>query len=227
MTTARTAFALSLVFLLVAATSPAFVIAQDPARVLLDPASLTLRPGEIAPVTVLVTNATDVYGLEFHLRFDPAIVEVVDAESGLPASTVAAGDWLRHGFAALNRVNNAVGTIDYAVTLLNPSPAVSGGGPVAVIAFKGKAVGASALTVQQAILASRQGKEITSQWQSGTLTVSSTAAASAPTAAPGTASSSPLLPLRVSAPELVVVGCAVLAVGTLAMLARRRKSPMR
>ena len=145
-----------------------------------DPPSLTLRPGEQGTIAIRVDNAADVYGVELHLRFDPALVEVVDAQPGQPGTQIAAGDWLAQGFAAVNKADNTAGTIDYAVTLINPAPALSGGGAVAVITFKGKAAGTSPLTVQKAIIASRQGKEIASQWQNGAITVAGAAGATAP-----------------------------------------------
>jgi len=195
----------------------AYAAGDGPALVQGDPASLTLGPGDVRSISLRVDNAADVYGVELHLRFDPAILEVIDPQTGQPARAIAPGDWMRHGFAALNRVDNTAGLIDYAVTLVAPAPSLSGGGPVAVITFRGKAVGATQLTVQKAIVASREGKEIASQWRHATLTV--TSPAPPPAAAPSNAAA----PARFGAPELALAAFAVLALVLLAALVRRRR----
>ena len=75
----------------------------------LEPPSVTLRPGEQGTIAVRVDNTADVYGVEFHLGFDPALVEVVDAMPGQAGTQIAAGDWLQGGFAAVNKADNATG----------------------------------------------------------------------------------------------------------------------
>lgn len=227
----RPAIIASLVCLLVCTPVLAYAAADGPALVHVTPASLTLRPGEVGSVTLSVDNADDVYGVELHLRFDPAIVEVVDPQTGQPAAAIASGEWLRHGFVALNRASNAAGTIDYAVTLVNPAPPLSGSGPVAVITFKGKAAGAGALTVQQAIVASRQGKEIASQWQHGAITVAGGAplaaagSSEAPSAPPTTAPTRPDSPQQAGfgATGLALAAFAALAVAMVGILVWRRR----
>lgn len=219
----RAVVVLGLFCLRVVASSVAYAAADGPALVLTEPASLTLRPGETGAITIRVDNAADVYGVEFHLRFDPALVEVVDALSGQPVSVIAPGEWMKHGFAALNHANNSAGAIDYAVTLVNPSPSLTGGGPVAVITFRGKAAGAGALTIQKAIVASRQGKEIASQWENATLTVSGAAAPPAVAAAPVASPPAPAPRLRVGAPELALAAFGVVTAGALGVLVRRRR----
>lgn len=151
---------------------PASLAASPQVIVRPDPLSLGMRSGDRGSISIRVDNAQNLYGLEFHLSFDPNIVEVVDADSSKPGVQLEAGGWLKGGFAAVNKADNAKGTIDYAVTLLNPAPPINGGGIVATISFKAKKDGTSPLKIVKAILATREAQEINSQWQNGAIGVS-------------------------------------------------------
>ena len=142
-----------------------------------DPLSVGLKSGEQGAVSILVDNAQQMYGVEFHLQFDPDVVEVVDADSTKPGVQIKPGDWLSNTFVAVNKVDNETGKIDFAVTLLNPAPPVSGSGPIATITFKAKNDGNSPLKVDKEIIASREGNEIKSVWQNGAIGVSPLGAA--------------------------------------------------
>lgn len=137
-----------------------------------DPQSIGLKSGEQGSISLRVDDAQNMYGIEFHLTFDPNVVEVVDADASKPGVQIASGDWLKNSFVAVNKADNAAGKIDYAITLLNPAPPVNGGGTIAKITFKGKNNGTSPLKVQKAVLATRDAKEIKAQWQDGAIGVS-------------------------------------------------------
>lgn len=137
-----------------------------------DPQSIGLKSGEQGSISLRVDDAQGMYGIEFHLSFDPNVVEVVDADASKPGVQMAPGDWLKNSFVAVNKADNAAGKIDYAVTLLNPAPPVSGSGTIATVTFKGKNNGTSPLRVQKALLATRDAKEIKSEWQDGAIGVS-------------------------------------------------------
>ena len=137
-----------------------------------DPLAVGLKSGEEGTVSILVDNAEQMYGVEFHLQFDPNVVQVVDADSSKPGVQVAAGDWLNNTFVAVNKADNETGKIDFAVTRLNPAPPVSGSGVIATITFKAKNNGTSPLKVEKEIIASREGNEIKSVWQDGAIGVS-------------------------------------------------------
>lgn len=153
-------------------TVAATAFAEASATLRTDPQSLGLKPGETGTVTIRASDVQNMYGVEFHLTFDPNIVEVVDADAAKPGAQIAQGDWLKNSFVAVNKADNAAGKIDYGVTLLNPAPAVSGSGVIATITFKAKGNGTSPLRIDKAILASRDGKEIKSAWQDGAVGVS-------------------------------------------------------
>jgi hypothetical protein len=138
-----------------------------------DPLALGVRSGEQGTISLQVADVQNMYGLEFHLTFDPNIVEVVDADASKPGVQIKPGDWFKNSFVATNKADNTIGKIDFAVTLLNPAPPVNGDGVTAAITFKAKNNGTSPLKVEKAILASRDGKEIKSVWQDGAIGVSS------------------------------------------------------
>jgi hypothetical protein len=121
-----------------------------------DPVSLGLRSGAQGTVSIRVENAQALYGIEFHLKFDPKVVQVMDADRGQDGVQLIPGDWFADGFLAVNNVDNSKGTIDYAVTLLNPAEPLDGSGTIATITFKARQDGTSPLKISKAILATRE-----------------------------------------------------------------------
>lgn len=151
---------------------PLLRAAEPQAVIRPDPLTLGLKTGESKTVAMRVEQAQDLYGLEFHLRFDPKILQVQDADNETVGVQIESGDWLQDGFVATNQVDNKRGTIDYAATLLNPAPALSGDGIAATIQFKALRDGTSPLQIEKAILATRDAQEIESQIQDGAVGVS-------------------------------------------------------
>ena len=75
--------------------------------------------------------------------FDTAIAQAEDADSNLGngVQLQPLGDLLSPDFVVKNEIDNDAGTVWYAVTQLNPSPAVSGSGPIARLFLRGIAPG--------------------------------------------------------------------------------------
>lgn len=137
-----------------------------------DPLSLGLKPGAEKTVTLLFEDVQELYGIEVHLTFDSKLVEVVDADPDKPDVQIQSEDWLKDGFIAANRADNAAGKIDFAATLLNPAPPVNGSKSFAQITFRAKNDGTSPLKIEQVILTTRDAQVIPSQQQNGQLGVS-------------------------------------------------------
>ncbi len=91
----------------------------------------------VLTVDVMAENVTDLYGLEVHLKYDPAVLEAQDIKADQEGVQIEPGALLSvdKGFVVANQVNPAEGKITYAITLLNPAPPVNGSGPVARISF--------------------------------------------------------------------------------------------
>ena len=76
----------------------------------------------------MLEGARDVYGVEVHLAFDPAHVQVQDGDLVRPGVQIAPGQAYQtdQSFVALNQVDNAQGRIDYAATLVGHADGLSG-----------------------------------------------------------------------------------------------------
>ena len=176
---------------LLAAARLAFPAEAAAPTVSLGGAVLEVAAGQTAPLSVAVTDVQDLYGMELHLRFDPAVVQVADADPGKDGIQVAAGDFLSADFVAQNQADNQAGSIDYAVTQVNPNEPRSGSGTLLVIRFQGGAAGgASQLEVTNGLLTTRDGDLIPVTFASGEVRVKgASAVAGNATATPTTPSS--------------------------------------
>lgn len=152
---------------------------------------LDVPAGETATLLVSVAEVQNLYGIEIHLRFDPAVVQVADADTSTDGVQVAAGDFLSADFVAQNLADNQAGTIDYAVTQINPSEPKSGSGTLLAIQFQGVGAGrASLVEVADQILSTLDGEIIPATVVSGQLRVGGSMTSGA-TAAPPSATGSP------------------------------------
>ena len=152
---------------------------------------LEIAAGQTEPLSVTVADVQDLYGLEIHLRFDPAVVQVADADPSKDGIQVAAGDFLSADFVAQNQVDNQAGSIDYAVTQVNPNEPKSGSGTLLVIRFQGGAAGgASPLEVTSGLLTTRDGDLLPVTFASGEVRVKGTPAVAGSATATPTANAS-------------------------------------
>ena len=166
--------------------------AQEPVVVRVAPANLTLAVGGTSDVAVEIVDVEGLYGFDVQLSFDPAKVEVVDADPDKPGVQVSLGRMLDSGMSVRESADNVAGTIHYAMTQLNPSEAKSGTGNLIVIKLRGKAAGNTNLTITSVDLAKRDASAIPSSLQGGVVTVTAGASTQPthtpiPTQAPPTA----------------------------------------
>jgi hypothetical protein len=98
-------------------------------QVLVVPPSSIVAPGATVTVEVQVRDVSNLYAVDVQLAFDPAVLEVLDAD-GEPANgtQVIAGSFLSSAymFTAVNRADNTIGEMRYMVSLLTPAAPVSG-----------------------------------------------------------------------------------------------------
>ena len=153
------------------------VVGQGQTQVRIEPASAQLQTGESVTLQIVVADVQGLYGLDVRLDFDPAQVEVLDADPEKEGVQIQPGDFLFPDFVARNQADNQAGTIWFAITQLNPHEAVSGTGAVASITFRGKAAGTSSLSFTYRLLGTRQGNSIEAVTQDGQISVEGTAAA--------------------------------------------------
>lgn len=135
------------------------------------PPALELAPGAWETVYIFIQDVQDLYGLEFQLAFDPNVVKVVDADPDKAGVQIWPADWWKDGFVAVNQVDNEIGRIDFAATLLRPALPASGTRAIAVISFKARETGSSTLRVESAILSTRNAEVIAYTKQPGSIVV--------------------------------------------------------
>ena len=171
--------------------------AQGAATVRPDPLSLEIGTENTSTMGILVEDVTDLYGFEFEITFDPAVLEVVDADPDEEGVQIKAGDFLSPDWTLENTVDNNNGTIAYALCQMNPSPPQSGGGILATITWRGKAVGTSPIQLAHVLLAATRGVEIPASTEDGQVAVTS---AQAPPANTSTPAAVPAVPPTTSLP---------------------------
>src|SRR3990172_4702348 len=104
--------------------------------------SAVVGEGLTAAVAVEVRDIADLYGYDIALAFDPAAVEVVDADPAAEGVQAQLGGFLDLGFVLRNEADNAAGTVEVALTQLNPSAPKQGSGTLFVVTVRGRRAGA-------------------------------------------------------------------------------------
>jgi hypothetical protein len=127
--------------------------------------------GNQVTVDVVVEDVTDLYGVGLELGFDPAILQVVDADGGTAGVQITPGSCPSPDFIVQNAADNVTGTINYDASSLSPSLPCNGTGVVASITFEGIALGISPLGFNAVLLSDTNGVEIPSATQGGTIEV--------------------------------------------------------
>jgi hypothetical protein len=160
---------MGLILAMTLALMPGAIAAADkaPAVVFLQPQFQTISKGATTSVQVWVNNVVDFYGIEFHLQFDPLILDGVDIVRGA-AFPVANSIFPVHNFTG-NMVNFSANLVGV------PAPPL-GNMHVATITFRGREVGSSSLIWPAAgvVVANAGGFPIPHLLQNGGITVQST-----------------------------------------------------
>jgi hypothetical protein len=111
-------------------------LAATPVAVRLEPASFTFGTCETT-MNVRVYDVADLYGAQYRITFDPAMLQVVDANRSLPGVQIGTGGLLQNRqLFESNVVNNVTGVIDYAATITQGGAPVAGTGSLGEITFR-------------------------------------------------------------------------------------------
>jgi len=126
-----------------------------------DPAQLEVGEGQIETLRILLVDAQNVYGIDLQAAYNPAVVEVVDADGDQDGIQMTPGTFLQPDFVVRNTADNRQGSLHYVVTQLNPTPPATGEGVILVVQFRGKVVGGqSKLTFDSVQIADRRGVKL-------------------------------------------------------------------
>jgi LysM repeat protein len=137
----------------------------------IDPVAQQIQLGDKATVTARAENIANVYGIELHIQFNPAGLEVEDADSQQDGIQLQSSDFFKPDFVVQNRADNELGTIDYAVTLLAPRESVEGSGVLVTINFVSKQQGNYSVLFKEVKLASPDGLRIPAETVDGQIAV--------------------------------------------------------
>ncbi len=147
--------ALLLVTLLFSLAVPA--LAQERAQVYILPPTEAPVTGQPVTVDIIAEGVSNLYGAEIHLRFDPTMVRLEDADPQQDGVQITPGSLLApdQGFVVANTSDNDAGTAVFAITLVNPAPPVDGGGVVARLTFVPLQPGALRIELENVKLVTR------------------------------------------------------------------------
>ena len=148
-----------------------------------------VAPGADLTLPLEVNGAQQLYGIDLQLKFDPALLQVVDADKNSPGVQVALGTFLDPGLMLFNEVDNTAGTISFAMSQVNPSEAKNGNGVLLVLTFNGLKAGVSNLKVTKLDMSTREGLAISGTAADSQVTVREGAAAQGPVTIPTQAAS--------------------------------------
>lgn len=99
------------------------------------------------------------YGIDIEMSYSADQLDVVSAVDN-PVAQVTPGALLQQGaFTIVNRVDTKTGTIRYAVSVLNPAPAVEGRGVLFSIPFRAKGKESGEFKIARAETGSRNGEK--------------------------------------------------------------------
>ncbi len=143
-----------------------------------------VQPGATVEVPVEIRDVANLYAVDVEIRFDPAVVQVQDANPDAEGVQPALGMFLDAGLTLFNTVDNEAGIVRFVMTQVNPSEAKSGSGIVLVLYIQGVSEGVSDLEVSTFDLSTRGGEAIPVEPVSGTITVSGDAAEAVSAAIP-------------------------------------------
>ena len=151
----------ALIFVLPAAASRQSV--QETTVTWLDGPSGEIVAGQEITVSVRISDVVGLYGIEFTLNFTPTHLQVIDADLGTPDVQIAPAECPQTDFLVQNVVSNAAGTIEYAVTQLNPTPPFSGDCTVAHIRFTAQQAIPTTVTFAELTLSNKDFGQIPSE----------------------------------------------------------------
>ncbi len=150
---------LAIVLVLSFALSLFTVGAQDnPPQLQLSPDKAQAAAGDTITVTVNVVGAVGVYGGSFKLSYDPQAFEVVQTDN--KAVTQGAFFANEPGFALRNVVDTTAGTIEYAITLMQPAKPINGDGVLGTFTLRALKDAPVALTSLSANFVAPEFKEV-------------------------------------------------------------------
>ena len=154
---------------------PAPTSTPSAARVEVSPPFSEVSQRSTVTVELWIEDVFNLYQTYVDLRFDPSVLQVVDADPGQPGVQIEPGTFPdpAGGVVSTNSVDNAAGRIEYRVQLTPPAPPVDGSGLLARLVFQGVSPGSTGLQFAKVQLFDPQGRVLNAVPVGGLITVSS------------------------------------------------------
>ncbi|MCL4296489.1 MAG: LysM peptidoglycan-binding domain-containing protein [Anaerolineae bacterium] len=146
--------------------------AQAEAVIRFEPSVVQVGTGNSQVIELRIENVANMAGAEIQVQFNPAVLQVQDADPGQDGTQIEPGSFPAPDFVASNVVSNTVGLLQYAAVQIPPTQPVSGSGLLARITFQTLAAGTSDLIFTRADLATGDARPIAVTRQSGQIVVS-------------------------------------------------------
>jgi hypothetical protein len=207
----------ALLFLLL---GPAITLAANEPRLYLTVSQSAPEVNEEITVDVLVEDVTSVYGTEVRLLFDPELLEAVDINHG----DFLSPDPDNEAFVLQKVADNEIGTVDYAVALLNPAPPVDGSGLLLQVTFRAKSAGPARVDFENGLFGTQTGEEIVATTEGIELNISGVATDQAEQTENGPITQSNLsIYILVGVVLVLLIGLFIVVMGVAFWLSRRNK----
>lgn len=130
--------------------------------------SATVNTGDTFNIAVDIAEASDLYGFQFDVTYDPSILQLQSISEG-PFLATAGSTFFIPG-----TIDNGAGDASSnADSLLGPGPGAAGSGTLAILDFRAIASGTSALSLANIILLDSNLNNIAFTSTDGSVTVSS------------------------------------------------------
>lgn len=125
------------------------------ARLSVSPSYKEIYAGGTGATEIRVSDVSNLYGVQFHIAFDPNVVQAVDADPGKPGVQMRIGSLFsgKNHYVARNNVDNASGVAEFVVTLVAPATSINGSGALGAITWQGRNAGQSLVTLSSTGLA--------------------------------------------------------------------------
>ena len=118
------------ILLTIAAARPIWAQDSGGATILFDPATVDVAAGQMVTLNIVLEDASEAYGIDLRASFDPALVEIVDADSAQDGVQMTPGAFLKPDFVVRNAADNTTGALRYVVTQVNPTLPATGSGVI-------------------------------------------------------------------------------------------------
>lgn len=121
---------------------------------------------------VLITGVSDLATVDMRIDYDPAVLQVIDADLGTPGSVeIQPGTIFPADAPMLNQVDNVAGRINYSIFGTTSGP-FTGDGIIATITFSATLIGTTPVTFTDVVLMDSTFTELPRSLMDGLVTVS-------------------------------------------------------